>query len=181
MKKINIITPIVAALFLVACGGGEQKAKKADSEVKTSPKKTEKVEEAKTEEEEPAEKELVEITLAATGETMTEIAFEPKTLTIPANSRVKLTFNNKSSMEGMLHNFVLVELGSGQEIATAGISAGKDNAFVPDDDRVIAYTEVSDIGETVVVEFDAPAKGSYHYICTFPGHYPNMIGRLNVE
>lgn len=179
MKKLKIFTPVVLATFLIACGGGEQKAKQTES--KTSPKKTEKVEESKAETKEPVEKKVVEITVDATGETMTEIAFEPKTLTIPANSRVKLTLNNKSSAAGMLHNFVLVELGSGQEVATAGISAGKENSFVPDDDRVIAYTEVSDIGETVTVEFDAPAKGSYHYVCTFPGHYPNMIGRLNVE
>ena len=99
---------------------------------------------------------------------------------VPANSRVKLTFENKSSAEGMLHNFVLVELGSGAEIATAGMKAGLDNNFVPKDERVIAYTAVSNMGKTLTIEFDAPAKGSYHYVCTYPGH-TNMIGRFNVE
>ena len=126
------------------------------------------------------EKEVVEIKIAALGETMAEIAFEPKALSVPANSRVKLTFENKSSAEGMFHNFVLVELGSGAEIATTGMKAGKEKDFVPNDERVFANTTMSKMGETLTIEFDAPAKGSYHYICTYPGH-TNMIGRFNVE
>ena len=124
---------------------------------------------------------VVELTVKAVGETMMEIAFEPKILSIPANSMVKLLFKNESSSAGMLHNFVLVELGSGQEIATKGIKAGKEKQFVPNDQRVIMYTKVLDMGEETIVEFKAPSKGSYHFICTFPGHFPNMIGRFNVE
>ncbi|MEQ8907634.1 MAG: plastocyanin/azurin family copper-binding protein [Vicingaceae bacterium] len=179
MKVIKSTLMIALSLGLFACGGTESK-KSTSSNEKAAKEKTKKTE-AKQVEKKTADKEVVEITLIAKGEAMTEIAFEPKSLTIPANSRVKLTLKNESKAAGMLHNFVLVELGTGQEIATAGISAGEKNQFVPDDDRVLAYTEVSKMGESVTVEFDAPAKGSYHYICTYPGHYPNMIGRLNVE
>lgn len=178
MKNLTRISFLFAIALLIACGGGEQK--KATKDEKKATKETTKSEQ-KEEPEVKKEKEVVEITLIAKGETMTEIAFEPKTLTIPANSRVKLTLKNESEADGMLHNFVLVELGSGQEIATAGIKAGEENEFVPDDKRVIAYSEVSKMGETVTLEFDAPKAGSYHYICTYPGHYPNMIGRLNVQ
>ena len=126
-------------------------------------------------------KELVEIDLLAIGESMAEIAFEPKNITVKENTRIRLTLENKSSAAGMLHNFVLVEIGSGAEIAKSGIKAGKKNHFVPKDSRVIAFTEIIDLGETVSIEFDAPSKGSYHYICTFPGHYPNMVGRMIIE
>ena len=175
MKKIAFI---LALGTLVACGG----EKKADKKVeKAATEVVEETEEAMEEAMEIVEdREVVEITVAALGESMAEIAFEPKSISVPANSRVKLTFENKSSAEGMLHNFVLVELGSGAEIATAGMKAGLDNNFVPKDDRVIAYTKVSNMGETLTIEFDAPAKGSYHYVCTYPGH-TNMIGRFNVE
>lgn len=114
------------------------------------------------------------------GESMAEIKFEPQALSVPANSIVKLTFENKSSAEGMYHNFVLVELGSGAEISAKGITAGKDKNFVPNDDRVLAHSKVTNMGETITIEFEAPAKGSYHYICTYPGH-TSMIGRFNVE
>ena len=125
-------------------------------------------------------KEVIEINLIAKGEDMNEIAFEPNVLTIASNTRIKLSLKNESTAAGMLHNFVLVELGSGKEISAKGLRAGKAKGFIPKDKRVIAYTKISNIGETVTVEFDAPAKGSYHYICTYPGHI-SMVGRLNVE
>ena len=172
MKKLLIVLGLGV---LISCGGNDKKESK-----KTEPA-AEKVEEVMEEVEEVLEeKEVVEITVAALGESMAEIAFEPKALSVPANSRVKLTFENKSSAEGMLHNFVLVELGSGADIAAAGIKAGIDNNFVPNDERVFTNTTMSKMGETLTIEFDAPGKGSYHYICTYPGH-TNMIGRLNVE
>ncbi len=172
MKKLSIA---VAIFTLVACGGEGKKT--APKKVDTAPTKVAEKELEIIEEVE--EKEIVEIRVSALGESMAEIAFEPKALSVPANSRVILTFENKSSAEGMLHNFVLVELGSGSEIAAAGIKAGLDNNFVPDDKRIIAYTKMSNMGETITIEFDAPAKGSYHYVCTYPGHI-SMIGRLNV-
>ena len=111
---------MVAILSLIACGGDA--SKKAPAAKKEVVKEVTKVEEVK-------EKKIVEITLAAQGEDMTAIAFEPKSLSIPAGSRVKLTFENKSQAAGMYHNFVLVKLGTGQEVATAGIQAGEANSF----------------------------------------------------
>lgn len=172
MKKLSLAVAIFA---LVACGGKEKKTTSKE----TDKASTEVIGEAMEAVEEVEEKEIIEIKVAALGESMAEIAFEPKALSIPSNSRVILTFENKSSADGMLHNFVLVELGSGAEIATAGIKAGIENNFVPDDKRIIAYTKMSNMGETLIIEFDAPAKGSYHYVCTYPGHI-SMIGRLNV-
>tara|TARA_B100001109_G_scaffold255665_2_gene259883 strand:- start:11309 stop:11827 length:519 start_codon:yes stop_codon:yes gene_type:complete len=172
MKKFLKSSLLLAPIFLLSCSNQDAK--------KTS-KKVEKKIEKSIEKMETAEKEVVEITLIAKGETMSEIAFEPKTLSIPANSIVKLTLENKSGTAGMFHNFVLVPMGAGQEIATAGISAGKENDFVPNDKRVLAHTKMTNIGETTQIEFEAPSKGSYHYICSFPGHYPGMVGKLVVE
>ena len=161
MRSINILFSIILTITIVACSDA---AKKNDSN------KTAKI-----------DKKLIDIELLAIGESMAEIAFEPSTITIDANSRIRLTLRNESTSAGMLHNFVLVEIGSGDDIAKAGIKAGKKNQFVPNDKRVIAFTDMIDLGETTIIEFDAPAKGSYHYICTFPGHYPNMVGRLIVK
>jgi azurin len=33
---------------------------------------------------------------------------------------------------------------------------------------------------TADVTFTAPAKGTYPYICTFPGHYQTMKGVMTV-
>ncbi len=169
-KSLTIIA-ILGLLVSTSCGEAKKEPVK---------KETKKVE-VQEKEAEPEVKQIVEITVEAVGESMAEIAFEPKSLSIPKNSRVKLTLKNVSSAAGMLHNFVLVELGTGQEIATAGIKAGNENNFIPKDKRVIAGSAVADLGESVTIEFDAPKAGSYHYICTYPGHYPMMIGRMNVE
>jgi azurin len=162
MTQFKLLGLASCMLFLTSCFQAEEK--KQTEEVVIPPEK----------------KELVEIGIIAKGESMAEIAFEPNSINIPANSRVKLLFINKSEAEGMFHNFVLVSLGAGQEIATKGLKAGKAKDFVPKDERVIVNTPLLAMGETVTIEFDAPPKGSYHYICTFPGH-TNMVGRLNVQ
>jgi azurin len=84
-------------------------------------------------------------------------------------------------MEGMLHNWVLVKLGSGQEVATAGIAAGMDKNYVPKNSNVLVASALAKPNETITLEFVAPAAGSYNYICTYPGHFPKMIGKLYVE
>lgn len=180
---LRIAFTLLLGISLISCGS-EQASKKEDSQKTSTEEKTQtavKDEPAEKKADIAEEKELIEIEVVAKGEDMTAISFEPASLNIPAGSRVKLTFKNNSEAAGMYHNFVLVTLGKGQEVATAGIKAGKDNSFVPESQDVIFYTEVLDMGTSTVVEFDAPAKGSYHYICTYPGHYPNMIGRLNVQ
>jgi azurin len=179
MKRISsVIIPVFTAFMLVACGGSSsEKKEKSEKNEAASPKKEVVAEKVVVEK----EKEVIEITLIAKGEDMTAISYDPKSLTVPAGSRVKLTLKNESVAAGMLHNFVLVNLGTGQEVATAGIKAGEKNNFVPKDPNVLANTEILQMGTSTTIEFDAPAKGSYHYICTYPGHYPNMIGRLNVE
>ena len=52
---------------------------------------------------------------------------------------------------------------------------------MPDDDAVLAATDMSEPGETVSVTITAPSEpGDYRYICTFPGHYTVMQGTMTV-
>jgi len=36
-------------------------------------------------------------------------------------------------------------------------------------------------GESDTIEFEAPPEGEYDYICSFPGHYQQMQGKLVVS
>tara|TARA_R110002049_G_scaffold120471_8_gene274905 strand:- start:4260 stop:4790 length:531 start_codon:yes stop_codon:yes gene_type:complete len=174
MKQVKITLASLLFVSLVACGGAEQKEEtKAEATTKTTVEKTE----TKTS---IAAVEDMAIEVAAVGETMMEIAFEPATMTLVEGAEVTMTFKNQSSAAGMLHNFVLIPVGIGQEIATAGISAGADGGFTPDDDRIIIATKMTTMGEELTVTFTAPAAGEYEYICTYPGHYPAMVGKLTV-
>jgi azurin len=116
----------------------------------------------------------------AVGDLMTNIAFEPNEFSVPANSNIRVRLVNEGTMEGMNHNIVFVVMGSGEEIAKAGIEAGPNARYIPDNPNVLAASELVEPGKITEFTFASPPVGSYHYICTFPGHFPQMIGRLNV-
>jgi len=46
---------------------------------------------------------------------------------------------------------------------------------------VIAASDLAMPGETVVLEFKAPSKGNYEYLCTYPGHGEIMRGYFFVK
>jgi azurin len=164
---LSILT-ITSLLFLASCGGAEKKEEAKTTDTVASPV-------------ESANPGIANITVKITGNTMADMAYEPSSLTVKAGDRVTLTIENTNTMEGMLHNWVLVKLGSGQEVATAAIAAGMDKNYVPENSNVIVASALAKPKETIKLEFVAPATGSYNYICTYPGHFPKMIGKLYVE
>ncbi len=167
MKYLSILT-ITSLLFLASCGGAEKKEEAKTTDTVASPV-------------ESATLGIANITVKITGNTMADMAYEPSSLTVKAGDRVTLTIENTNTMEGMLHNWVLVTLGSGQEVATAAITAGMDKNYVPENSNVIVASALAKPKETIKLEFVAPAAGAYNYVCTYPGHFPKMIGKLYVE
>lgn len=99
-------------------------------------------------------------------------------------TEVKLTLkhNGKLPANAMGHNWVLTETSVMQAVATAGMSAGLPNNYVPKDDkRVIAHTKVVGGGESTSVTFPTSALkkgGDYTFFCSFPGHWSVMKGKL---
>ena len=75
----------------------------------------------------------------------------------------------------MGHNWVLTKKADFQSVAQAGASAGMENDYVPpDDDRVIAATEIIGGGESTSVTFsiaDLNPDEPYQFFCSFPGHW----------
>ena len=165
MKKVLLFSTMVA--FIAACGGGEQ-PESTTTETTESIESTEPVDEAS----ETAEEEggVVEIQLTTVGETMADMEFSPKQVRVGAGSTVRVVLDNVAEAAAMVHNFVLVERGSADEIYPLAIEAGPDNNYVPEHDAIIAYTPMANPGEVVEVEFEAPAAGIYQFICTYPGH-----------
>jgi len=82
------------------------------------------------------------------------------------------------------HNFVLLKKG-GDAKGFADRSAGaRDSDFISPalKDQVLAATKLVGPGETTDITFQAPAAGSYTFICSFPGHYAlGMKGTLVVK
>lgn len=94
----------------------------------------------------------IDVTPLAIGtRTGTEIEFEPDEVSVPANSRVSVAFENLGSLP---HNLTFA--------APIGV----------------ATSPVVDPGASETIVFDAPAPGDYAFTCTL---HPGMEGTLTVE
>lgn len=124
---------------------------------------------------------ITKITLAGTD----QMQFDQKELKVKAGSMVELTFKHSGQLpvNVMGHNFVLLKKGVDLvKFATAAMQ-GKDNGYVlpQQESEVIARTKLIGGGESTTITFKAPASGTYEYLCTFPGHYAMMKGKMIVE
>jgi azurin len=129
-----------------------------------------------------AKDEKVDVTVEFNGtDTMmfSKTAFEVK-----SGQKVKLVFKNTGKLPkvAMGHNVVILK--KGVNVATFCTEAIK---FAPEyfpktkKDDVIAATKLLGPDETDTVIFTAPAAGVYDYVCTFPGHFALMKGKMTVK
>ncbi|MDQ8006723.1 MAG: azurin [Pedobacter sp.] len=114
-----------------------------------------------------------------------DMKFDLSEIKVKEGQTVKLTLTHTGKMAktAMGHNFVLLAQGvvladfAGKAIAASGtdyIPAGSEK-------EVIAHTKLIGGGESDTIEFTAPAKGSYEFLCSFAGHSALMKGTFIVE
>src|SRR5690554_5399652 len=168
MKQIVII--LASALMLMSCGGGEQKTDSTETTPATE-SKTENVKEAP---------EAVTLTIEGND----EMKYNLDMMTVKAGQEVTLVLKHVGKMaeEAMGHNWVLLKKGADmQEFAMEAIGA-KDNGYIPvGTNKVITNTDMIGGGEETKITFTAPKKGTYNFLCTFPGHFATMQGKFIVE
>ena len=109
--------------------------------------------------------------------------FDKKILRVKKGEKITLTLQHTGTMSKnvMGHNFVLLQQGTDIIQFARKAMKAKDTEYIPEGDDVIAYTKLIGGGEKVTITFDAPAPGTYDYICSFPAHYTLMKGKLIVE
>lgn len=114
-----------------------------------------------------------------------DMKYDLTTLKVKAGQKVKLTLvhSGKIPKESMGHNWVLLKNGVSEADFSAKALSAKDNDYIPaaSSGDVIAHTKMIGGGESTTIEFTAPARGAYSYICTFPGHSALMKGKLIVQ
>jgi azurin len=169
MKKIILFIGI--AVLAVACSGGNQKEEAEHAEMAAKPEmKTEMVEEN-----------VSVINLNSND----QMRYDKSEIRVKAGAKVKLTLNHTGKMakEVMGHNFVLLNQGVvPADFAVEAVAAGLANSYVPEHSTdVIVHTITIGGGESTTIEFEAPAAGTYDFICSFPGHYDVMNGKFIVE
>lgn len=111
-----------------------------------------------------------------------QMKFDLSEIRVKAGEKIKLTLNHKGKFKKdvMGHNFVLLNAGTDvAKFATAAMSA-KATEYIPAK-GALAHTKLIGGGESTTIEFTAPKKGTYDFICSFPGHYSIMKGKFIVE
>jgi azurin len=182
MSTLRISSLALAlGLVLSACGGDETPAPATDTAPEASVTQTpsEASPAAVAAAVAPYDGPAFEATITPVGETM---EFEQKEITVHPGQTVRITFTNTATNEAMHHNVVVLAMNASvNDIGQAAMSAA-DSDYIPAgfEDQILAHTAMSAPGETVTVEFTAPAAGDYTYICTFPGHYMMMQGTMHV-
>ena len=124
---------------------------------------------------------VTQITLKTLGNTMSEMKYDQTVLHVKAGTTVKLNLVNTAKDSSMQHNFLLIESGSADQVATDGLKAGPENNYTPKTKNVLVATKLVGPGMKTEITFPAPAKGTYDFICTYPGHYKMMNGKFIVE
>lgn len=176
MKKVLLLASMV--MLVVSCGGDKKQTEETTAQTETTP--TPAVEETPSDVVLAQDGKEVSIDLSGTD----QMTYDKKEIHVKAGQKIKLTLHHsgQSPKTAMGHNFVLLKQGTNiADFANQAMQA-KDNDYIPKDSKdIIAHTKLIGGGESDTIEFDAPEKGTYDYICTFPGHYAQMKGKLIVE
>ena len=113
--------------------------------------------------------------------TVPGLKFDISELQVKAGSKIKLVFNNN---DDMLHNLVITKPGTVNAVGEAGLNLGLKGSemnYVPKSSDVLFHTNIVEPEKTESIYFVAPKQaGTYQYVCTFPGHYTLMQGKLKV-
>ncbi len=114
-----------------------------------------------------------------------DMKFDLSEIRVKEGQTVKLTLNHTGKMEkvAMGHNFVLLSQEASLDAFAAEAINAKDNDYIPSAlaNQVLAHTKTIGGGESDTIEFTAPAKGEYDFLCSFPGHSALMKGKFIVE
>ncbi len=178
MKKLFFVPALALAMGLASCAGNSEK--KVDNTAST---------ETATPEATPAETtvpgiENVTLSNQWTVEGNDQMQYNINLIRVKAGEPVELTLKNVGSQpkEAMGHNLVILK--PGVDVTTFGGEASQaaDSEYIPKSalSSIVAHTKLLGPGEqdkiTVTLE-----KGVYDYICSFPGHFGIMKGKIVAE
>lgn len=112
--------------------------------------------------------------------------FNVREITARPGEALRVKFSNVGTFpkQAMGHNWVLLQpMTEAAFNAFAQACASKAPDYLPADrSAVLAHTKILGGGETDTINLTAPAQpGTYPFLCTFPGHFAMMRGKLVVQ
>ncbi|MEJ5052834.1 azurin [Sphingobacterium sp. MYb382] len=176
MKKLFVLPAIAIALTMAACGGSDNKTTTTATEETTTE------ETASTETVPGVEKLEISNTIAIEGND--QMKFDKELFRVKAGEPIELTLKNVGTLpkESMGHNLVVLK--PGVDVATFGgeATSAADNDYIPKTSltSIAAHTKLLGPGEQDKITFTLD-KGVYTFICSFPGHFGMMQGKIVAE
>jgi azurin len=177
MKSICLFA-FAITVIMVSCGQGEQN----NNNQKDSPQTTRSVENAETSV--PGIEKLA-FTDSVQLKASENMRFDKELFRVRAGKKIILVFKNTGvkSATSMAHNVVILQ--SGVDMADFADIAhnAKAEQYVPSslDSLMIAHTRLVSGGDSDQVVFIITKPGVYDFICSFPGHWGTMQGKIVAE
>ena len=159
----------ISAVLLVSCNKSEESTVVTEAPVETEAVTPEVVKE-----------DTIKITLNSND----KMQYDLSEIDVYEGQTVVLTLNHTGTMPmaSMGHNFVLLKNGTDLDKFEEKAGKAQKEGYIPTDKSdIIANTKLIGGGESDTITFMAPEKGTYDYLCSFPGHYSVMKGKFNVK
>ncbi|MDB6123350.1 MAG: putative rane-bound dehydrogenase [Pedosphaera sp.] len=113
-----------------------------------------------------------------------QMRYDTPRLVVEAGKPFEIIIENADFMP---HNLVVIKPGTREKVGTAAALMkpeeldGEGRPYVPKSADILAATKLLEPRQKQTLKLTAPTvEGDHEYICTFPGHYQNMWGRLVV-
>lgn len=178
MKKLLLAPGLALMLFIASCGGGgEETTETTASTEETTPEETAPPVWADI----PGiENEEVTAMIELTGND--QMQFNDNLCKVEAGKEITLTLKNIGSLPAaaMSHNAVVLARGTDIQAFGQAAVAATETEHIPQDYKldVIAHTKMLGPGESDEITFTLPEAGVYDFLCTFPGHFATMQGKI---
>lgn len=183
MKRLFFVPAFAAVLFLASCGGNSSSdnttsAPAADTSATSTP-----APEAPGADIPGIDSVAVSDHIKLDG--MDDMKYDKTLFKVKAGQKITLDFKNigKLPAAAMSHNVVILQQGTDvQAFGEAAIpAAATEHIPASMKDDVIAHTKLLGPGESDQITFTLPEAGVYDFICTFPGHFGTMRGKIVAE
>ena len=113
--------------------------------------------------------------------------FDTKEIEVKAGTTVKLTLKNvgKAPKIAMGHNLVILKPGTNLVTWAQKAMAAKETEYIPteeaDKEAVFAHTKLLGPDEEDSITFEVKEAGEYEFLCSFPGHFALMKGKITAK
>lgn len=114
-----------------------------------------------------------------------QMKYDQTLFKVKSGQQITLTLKNVGTLPAKTMSHDAVILQPGTNIDTMGIAVVKSNGIdnLPADlkSKIIAQTKMLGPGKQDKINFTLPTPGVYEFMCTFPGHYASMNGKIVAE